>query len=76
MGSALAALLPRKKDIHVLMMGLASAGKTSLLYHVKNGEPPRYLKISVSAHTTEQIDIKPFTFWIWDLAGRVRVPPV
>lgn len=63
--NALADLLALNKEARLLMLGLDSAGKTSILFQMKLGE-------SVSAPPTigfnvERVSVENLTFTIWDV---------
>lgn len=74
MGAWLSALMGKKKQINAVMLGLDSAGKTSLLFRLK------YDKLIVTIPSVgfnlEKIETKNMTFSIWDVGARVCACPL
>merc|ERR1712054_544421 len=59
-----------KKDCRILMVGLDSAGKTTILYKLKLGEV--VTTIPTTSITVETIDYKSVVFTTWDLGNGGR----
>ena len=76
-GSTLSRLLPillGRRHRKILMLGLDSAGKTTILYQLKLGE------MSNTAPTlgfnVETVEYKNISFTVWDVGGQTKIRPL
>ena len=60
-----------KRDARILMIGLDSAGKTSILYQMKMAELVR--TIPTIGFNVEQLDYKGLHMTIWDVGGQDKI---
>lgn len=70
MGSYLSRLLEKfieKKDARILMIGLAAAGKTTILYKMKFGDVIQSLP--TIGFNVETVEFKKLKMNIWDIGG-------
>eukprot|EP00824_Muranothrix_gubernata_P016819 TRINITY_DN345_c0_g1_i1.p1 TRINITY_DN345_c0_g1~~TRINITY_DN345_c0_g1_i1.p1 ORF type:complete len:181 (+),score=44.85 TRINITY_DN345_c0_g1_i1:139-681(+) len=77
MGLSLSRLFARlfsKKDLRILMVGLDSAGKTTILYKLKLGTTIQ--SIPTLGFNVETINIKNVKFNVWDVGGQDRMRPL
>ncbi|KAL4660470.1 ADP-ribosylation factor-like protein 4D [Arapaima gigas] len=71
--------LPNFQSLHVVVVGLDSAGKTSLLYRLKLRE---FVKtIPTKGFNTEKIKVavgssRAITFQVWDVGGQEKLRPL
>jgi len=68
-----------KNDVRVLIAGLDSAGKTTILYKIKRGQ--KRMKESIPTTPTmhfnvEQWKYKNTTFSVWDVGGQDSIRPL
>ncbi|XP_062387613.1 ADP-ribosylation factor-like protein 4D [Sardina pilchardus] len=74
-------LLPNLKPVHIVVLGLDAAGKTSLLYRLKlrefvetiptKGFNMERIKVSVAAGSSRTA-----TFQVWDVGGHEKLRPL
>lgn len=69
----------RKKDVRLLIAGLDSAGKTTILYKLKKGQ--RQLEIPVNTVPTMNFNVencryKNVHFSVWDVGGQDSLRPL
>lgn len=67
--------LGKKKELRVIMLGLDCAGKTTLLYKLKNGEKPQSTAPTVGFNT-ESILFQKVKFNVWDVGGQDKIRPL
>lgn len=60
-----------KKELRLLMVGLDSAGKTTILYHLKMRDTLH--TIPTLGFNVESIDYKNVTLNLWDVGGQVTL---
>jgi small GTP-binding protein len=53
------------KEVRILILGLESAGKTTILYQIKMGETVK--TVPISEFNVESITYKGLTFTVWDI---------
>jgi GTPase SAR1 family protein len=68
MGAKLS-VFKKKKDVRILMIGLDSAGKTSILFKLKLDV--NYNTIPTIGFNVETVQYKKVNFTIWDAGGQV-----
>eukprot|EP01105_Mastigella_eilhardi_P005186 TRINITY_DN16957_c0_g1_i1.p1 TRINITY_DN16957_c0_g1~~TRINITY_DN16957_c0_g1_i1.p1 ORF type:complete len:175 (-),score=59.19 TRINITY_DN16957_c0_g1_i1:193-717(-) len=73
MGSALAKLFGNK-EMRVLMLGLDSAGKTTILYKLKLGQ--NVSTIPTVGFNVETVTYKKVKFNVWDVGGQDKIRPL
>ncbi|KAL5508369.1 hypothetical protein ACEPAF_6869 [Sanghuangporus sanghuang] len=73
--SSLASLVGWKKDqdVRILMLGLDSAGKTTILYRLQIGEVVS--TIPTIGFNVETVQFKNIKFQVWDLGGQSSIRP-
>ncbi|ALC48149.1 maker262 [Drosophila busckii] len=74
MGKSLSLLFDRfaaKENVHVLMIGLDAAGKTTTLYQLKLGT--RLTSIPTVGFNVEMLEYKRLRLSLWDIGGQRRV---
>eukprot|EP00112_Aurelia_sp_Birch-Aquarium-sp1_P003776 Seg1425.4 transcript_id=Seg1425.4/GoldUCD/mRNA.D3Y31 product="ADP-ribosylation factor 1" protein_id=Seg1425.4/GoldUCD/D3Y31 len=74
MGNALVRIFKRyfgKQECRVLMVGLDSAGKTTILYHFKLDE--LVTTIPTIGFNVETLEHKNVTFTVWDIGGQDKI---
>eukprot|EP01147_Barroeca_monosierra_P004815 gene4815-111_t len=77
MGSAFGKLfsgLFGKKEMRILMVGLDSAGKTTILYKLKLGEI--VTTIPTIGFNVETVEYKNISFTVWDVGGQDKIRPL
>ncbi|CAH0381798.1 unnamed protein product [Bemisia tabaci] len=77
MGLTISSLLTRlfgKKQMRILMVGLDSAGKTTILYKLKLGEI--VTTIPTIGFNVETVEYKNISFTVWDVGGQDRIRPL
>jgi len=75
MGSAIAKFLKRgPKDARLLMIGLDSAGKTTILYKLKLGEVIN--TVPTVGFNVETIAFRELRFVVWDVGGQDKIRPL
>lgn len=57
-----------KREVCIIMVGLDSAGKTTVLYRMKLGE--KVSTIPTLGFNVEKLEYKNITFTVWDLGGQ------
>jgi len=63
-----------KKDMRVLMLGLDSAGKTTILYKLKLGDSVS--TIPTVGFNVETVKYKNVQFNVWDVGGQDKIRPL
>ena len=58
-------------DVRILMIGLEGAGKTTILYQLKNGEKVK--TIPTIGFNVETIDYQGLNFTVWDVGGQDKI---
>lgn len=61
----------RNKEVRILMLGLDSAGKTTILYKLQLGEVVS--TIPTIGFNVESLDYKNIKFQVWDLGGQSSI---
>lgn len=74
MGNFLANLFNFKKETSVVMIGLDSAGKTTILYKLKLGEV--ITTIPTIGFNVESVEYKNLNLTVWDVGGQNRIRPL
>ncbi|XP_065096887.1 ADP-ribosylation factor 4-like [Paramisgurnus dabryanus] len=65
------ALLFEKEPVRLLMVGLDSAGKTTVLYKLKLGEV--VTTIPTIGFNVETVEYKNISFTVWDVGGQTKI---
>jgi len=73
MGSIFAKLFGNK-EMRVLMLGLDSAGKTTILYKLKLGQ--NVSTIPTVGFNVETVTFKKVKFNVWDVGGQDKIRPL
>jgi len=73
MGSVFAKLFGNK-EMRVLMLGLDSAGKTTILYKLKLGQ--NVSTIPTVGFNVETVTFKKVKFNVWDVGGQDKIRPL
>jgi|UniRef100_A0AC35GPJ7 ADP-ribosylation factor protein 6 len=63
-----------KKEMRILMLGLDAAGKTSILYRLKLGQPIK--SIPTVGFNVETVVYKNIKFNVWDVGGQDKIRPL
>ncbi|KAL4664838.1 hypothetical protein H8959_015923 [Pygathrix nigripes] len=63
-----------KKEIWILILGLDTAGKTTILYKLKLGETVPTIP-TVGFHS-ETVEYKNITFIVWDVGSHFKIRPL
>ncbi|KAL0949911.1 hypothetical protein HGRIS_009939 [Hohenbuehelia grisea] len=63
----------KDKDVRILMLGLDSAGKTTILYRLHLGEV--LSTIPTIGFNVETVEYKNIKFQVWDLGGQSSIRP-
>ncbi|KAF9780066.1 ARF SAR [Thelephora terrestris] len=63
----------KEKDVRILMLGLDSAGKTTILYRLQIGEVVS--TIPTIGFNVETVQYKNIKFQVWDLGGQSSIRP-
>lgn len=63
-----------KKEMRVLMLGLDSAGKTTILYRLKAGRSVQ--TIPTVGFNVETVEYKGVKFNVWDVGGQDKIRPL
>ncbi|KAH8113388.1 ARF SAR [Phellopilus nigrolimitatus] len=63
----------KDQDVRILMLGLDSAGKTTILYHLQIGEVVS--TIPTIGFNVETVQYKNLKFQVWDLGGQSSIRP-
>eukprot|EP01112_Ceratiomyxa_fruticulosa_P011093 TRINITY_DN2983_c0_g1_i2.p2 TRINITY_DN2983_c0_g1~~TRINITY_DN2983_c0_g1_i2.p2 ORF type:complete len:112 (+),score=10.14 TRINITY_DN2983_c0_g1_i2:303-638(+) len=75
MGIKLAKLFGRStRDTRILMLGLDSAGKTTILYKLKIGDV--ITAIPTVGFNVEQVTYRKNSFSVWDVGGQDKIRPL
>ncbi|RZF37295.1 ADP-ribosylation factor 2 [Nilaparvata lugens] len=77
MGLTISSVLTRlfgKKQMRILMVGLDSAGKTTILYKLKLGEI--VTTIPTIGFNVETVEYKNICFTVWDVGGQNKIRPL
>ncbi|GAA5825895.1 Arf family GTPase ARL1 [Sporobolomyces salmoneus] len=67
------ALFNRSTEMRILMLGLDSAGKTTILYRLQIGEV--VTTIPTIGFNVETVQYKNIKFQVWDLGGQTSIRP-
>ncbi|MCJ1339104.1 Arf GTPase arl1 [Bachmanniomyces sp. S44760] len=73
--SRLFAVLYSKKEIRILILGLDNAGKTTLLYRLKEKIGEVVTTIPTIGFNVESVTYKNLNFNVWDLGGQTSIRP-
>lgn len=73
MGAKLPKLL-KKKEMRILMVGLDSAGKTTILYKLKLGEA--VTTVPTVGFNVETVKYRNIMFNVWDVGGQEKIRPL
>ncbi|GAA5935413.1 hypothetical protein JCM10213_004023 [Rhodosporidiobolus nylandii] len=71
--SRLSGLFSRQTEVRILMLGLDSAGKTTILYRLQIGEV--VTTIPTIGFNVETVQYKNIKFQVWDLGGQTSIRP-
>ncbi|GAA6038209.1 hypothetical protein JCM8097_005795 [Rhodosporidiobolus ruineniae] len=71
--SKLSGLFSRQTEVRILMLGLDSAGKTTILYRLQIGEV--VTTIPTIGFNVETVQYKNIKFQVWDLGGQTSIRP-
>lgn len=63
----------KEQDVRILMLGLDSAGKTTILYRLQIGEVVS--TIPTIGFNVETVEYKNIKFQVWDLGGQSSIRP-
>ncbi|XP_036353757.2 ADP-ribosylation factor 4-like [Ochotona princeps] len=63
-----------KQQMHILMVGLDAAGKTTILYKLKLGEI--VTTIPTTGFNVETVQYKNICFTVWDVGGQDKIRPL
>ncbi|KAH8830677.1 ADP-ribosylation factor family-domain-containing protein [Flagelloscypha sp. PMI_526] len=63
----------KDQDVRILMLGLDSAGKTTILYRLQIGEVVQ--TIPTIGFNVETVEYKNIKFQVWDLGGQSSIRP-
>mmetsp|Transcript_20373 Transcript_20373/g.36241 ORF Transcript_20373/g.36241 Transcript_20373/m.36241 type:complete len:179 (-) Transcript_20373:81-617(-) len=72
--SKLLELFQGKKECRILMVGLDSAGKTTVLYQLKLSES--VTTIPTIGFNVETVEYNNVNFTVWDVGGQTRIRPL
>lgn len=61
----------RNKEVRILMLGLDSAGKTTILYKLQLGDV--VTTVPTIGFNVESLDYKNIKFQVWDLGGQSSI---
>merc|ERR1712146_583607 len=67
-------IFSKKQQIRCLMLGLDSAGKTTILYHLKAGRSVS--TIPTWGFNVETVEYKNISFTVWDVGGQDKIRPL
>eukprot|EP00871_Galdieria_phlegrea_P004368 jgi/Galph1/4932/GphlegSOOS_G3576.1 len=76
MGNFFSTLFQRlfgNKEVRVLMVGLDNAGKTTILYRIKEGNMIK--TVPTIGFNMEQVEVKNLKMQVWDLGGQASIRP-
>lgn len=62
------------KEMRILMLGLDAAGKTTILYNLKLGQP--VTTIPTVGFNVETVQYKKTRFNVWDVGGQDKIRPL
>lgn len=71
MGNWFTNIFRSQKEMRVLMLGLDSAGKTTILYHLKAGRSCQ--TIPTVGFNVETVTYKNLKFNVWDVGGQEKI---
>eukprot|EP00761_Pharyngomonas_kirbyi_P013096 gb/GECH01013123.1/.p1 GENE.gb/GECH01013123.1/~~gb/GECH01013123.1/.p1 ORF type:complete len:178 (+),score=18.98 gb/GECH01013123.1/:1-534(+) len=74
MGLSWTKLFSRKKEMRILMVGLDSAGKTTILYRLKLGDS--VTTVPTVGFNVETVTYKNIVFNVWDVGGQEKIRPL
>ena len=63
-----------KRDVRILLLGLAAAGKTTILYNFKLGEV--VASVPTVGFNVESVEYKNIKFTMWDIGGQDVIRPL
>uniref|UniRef100_A0A8I5YUY0 Uncharacterized protein n=1 Tax=Pongo abelii TaxID=9601 RepID=A0A8I5YUY0_PONAB len=63
-----------KKEVRILILGLHTAGKTTILYKLKLGETVP--TVPTVGFCTETVEYKNITFTVWDVGSHFKIRPL
>uniref|UniRef100_A0A8C6ALK5 ADP-ribosylation factor 1-like n=1 Tax=Monodon monoceros TaxID=40151 RepID=A0A8C6ALK5_MONMO len=63
-----------KREMHILMVDLDAAGKTTILYKLKLGEI--VTTIPTIGFNMETVEYKTISFTVWDVSGQDKIRPL
>ena len=63
-----------KKELRILMLGLDSAGKTTVLYHIKTNSELN--TVPTVGFNVETIKYKSILLNLWDVGGQDKIRPL
>ncbi|PLW14311.1 hypothetical protein PCANC_10465 [Puccinia coronata f. sp. avenae] len=69
----ISSLFSRQSEVRILMLGLDSAGKTTILYRIQIGEVVS--TIPTIGFNVETVQYKNIKFQVWDLGGQTSIRP-
>jgi len=64
------------KEMRILMLGLDSAGKTTILYNLKTGSPKAKNLNPTVGFNVEIVKYKNVKFSVWDVGGQDKIRPL
>eukprot|EP00039_Didymoeca_costata_P000438 m.45543 g.45543 ORF g.45543 m.45543 type:complete len:180 (-) comp10261_c0_seq1:1534-2073(-) len=64
----------RNKEMRILMLGLDAAGKTTILYRLKLGQPVK--TTPTVGFNVETVTFKNIKFNVWDVGGQDKIRPL
>ena len=74
LSNILKGLFTNCKPMSVLMLGLDAAGKTTILYKLKQGEA--LLTVPTIGFNVEEVQFENLTMTIWDMGGQDKIRPL
>ena len=77
MGKAISRLIDKasgKRDVRILMLGLDSAGKTTIVFKLKLGETVS--TIPTVGFNVQTVEYKRLRFTMWDVGGQTKLRPL
>ncbi|XP_055331748.1 ADP-ribosylation factor 6-like [Paramacrobiotus metropolitanus] len=64
------------KEMRILMLGLDSSGKTTILYRLKLAQHSNITTIPTVGFNVETISFKKFRMSVWDVGGQDKIRPL
>jgi small GTP-binding protein len=74
MGALLSLLLRRRRDLRILMIGLDSSGKTTILYRLRIGEV--VTTSPTIGFNVEEVTYRSLKMVVWDVGGQDKLRPL